>query len=663
MHSSLEPHQYDTLPSGNVRVFVDSRSEVIETLFEFINTLELSKKAVSHFFIQYSELVAQNESLKTLESSAAAYSSDNRINSLVNMALVSKVTLLEATELFHLVCKYKKQQSQSDPVPNFEQVAKSDSTVTTQIDSIASETVPALMTNVADTAGSSAHDGLNGVDSSVNSIDVLPALEADFPCNESAAPLNTNTLPELNEYSESGISGHSLCPLLGTEDDLLSGEPIEQPQISDCSVQSKQKVTQEFKQITTEQINDSELIDSLLAKGTRKIKVTDINEKGLYLEVAKHSLTLINKYKYKGKAHRCVLLKWKRHESPSQQQLLMVVTDYLSIKKKLARPPSSYEFRMHSKLFQKIGDVLAIYLDVIVERYGDGSGEYKVMTSLINNHLSKPKEVQLPKGKETVILIDEDIQTFTTARFNCYLEAFKNTNGVHDKIVSRLKAAFNYALDERLIAYEDARSFIRATRINNQRHVLIPDDDFKSILEKVNSTEHKDFEFFVKLQEEGYFRTQQVMSMKFSQINFQLKKVQVKPKKAKSVDIYLSEETLELIKSRQKYLTDVHGRADYLFPSTRSKSGHRSNFYHYWDKLCDALGWVTRDKAGKRIKKYRFHDYRETFLLRIDEFNDEVLASQLGHTSTKNIKNYREASPEQCQLAAEAGNQRKPKLF
>ncbi|PMG71599.1 hypothetical protein BCU84_02575 [Shewanella sp. 10N.286.51.B7] len=651
MHLNFESHQYSTLPNGSGGVFVDSRSKVMEAIFEFVKIQGLSKKAITEFIIQYSEI-------KVLEPkiNASSYFSDKRINALVKIALASEVTLLEATELFHLVCQYEKQQSQS--APHLEQVDTVEPTVSLQIDEIASESVSVLMVNVADAAGSSAHDDLNGADSSVNSTDVLSAIDADFPSTESAAPIN----PELNEFKVLGVSGDSLCPLQDVEDDLLSGGPVEQPLISEYSAQLQQKVTQECKHITLDQIYDSELIDSLMAQGKRKIKVAGISEKGLNIELTKLNLTFMVKCKYNGKGHRCVLLRWKRHEPPSKQQLLKAVADYLAIKEKLARPPSSGEFRVHSNVYQKIGDVIAIYLDDIVERYGEGSAEWKVITALINNHLSKPKEIQLPKHKETVILINEDIKSFTIARFNRYLDAFKSTNGVHDKIVSRVKAAFNFALDERLIAYEDAQPFIRATRINIDRHVVIPDDDFKSILGKLNSIEQKDFVFFVKLQNTGHFRTQQLMSMKFEQVDFQHIKVRVKPKKGKLVDIQLDEETLELINTRQKYLTDVYGRANYLFPSTKSNSGHRSNFYCDWNKLCDEFGWVTIDKAGERINKYRFHDFRETLLARISEFNDEVLASQLGHLSTHNIKNYRKALPAQSQIAAEAGSQRKPKL-
>jgi integrase len=658
MQADFGHHQHNTLPRDdrNVRVFMDSRLDVIDTLFEFITVQALTKKDVAEFLIQYSEVCDQHESLTKPEISSVTYFSDKRVNALVKVALVFRVTLSEATELFNLVCQFEKQQSHSVQTLQRGQVDKVDSMTSMQVESKAS--VFALTANCSSSVMNSVLDESKGTDSNVNSTSSFQVIEIDLPSTENSPLLNSPASYKLNEQSELGISGHSLCTLKHVEDDLLLDELIEQSQVSE----HQQKLPEECKSISLEQINDSDLIDSLIARGKRKIKVVGSNEKGLYLELSKFNLTIMVKCKYKGKGHRCVLFKWKHHEPPNKEVILRAVANYLSITEKLSRPPSSDEFRVETKVFKKVGDIIKIYLDYIVERYGDGSDEWKVVTGLINNHLSKPKEIQLTKHKQTMILLDENIQSFTTARFNCYLEAFKSTNGVHDKIVSRVKAAFNFAFDAGLISSEDARPFTRATRINSERHAVILGDDFKSILGMLNRTEQKDFVFFIDLQSTGHFRTQQLMLMKFEEFDFQHKQVRVKPKKGKLVDIQLDDETLELVKTRRKYLIAAHGVADYLFPSTRSSSGHRCNFYYDWDKICDELGWVETDMAGERTNKYRFHDYRDTLLDRISEFNDQVLASQIGHLSTHNVKNYRKASLRQGQMAAEAGNQRKPKL-
>lgn len=59
------------------------------------------------------------------------------------------------------------------------------------------------------------------------------------------------------------------------------------------------------------------------------------------------------------------------------------------------------------------------------------------------------------------------------------------------------------------------------------------------------------------------------------------------------------------------------------------------------------------------IYQYRLHDFRETLLGRLQEFDEYTLAAVLGHLSTNAVKKYKKANTARNKLAAEKGHERK----
>lgn len=222
-----------------------------------------------------------------------------------------------------------------------------------------------------------------------------------------------------------------------------------------------------------------------------------------------------------------------------------------------------------------------------------------------------------------------------------------------------MKAAFNFALDERMLRAEDSRPFTLATRIARERHVEISDKDLESMFHYLSEHVNQDFVFFMHLQSSGHFRDGQVMPLKFSDFDLANNFVRVKPKRGKEVTIHLPEDIIKMVLERQSQFKERAISSDYLFPSNRSKNGHKANFDSYWYEMLEDLGFVSTSNDGERTYKYCLHDFRETLLGRLSESDDYTLAAALGHLSIHAIKSYRKANTKRSKDAAEKGHKRK----
>lgn len=392
------------------------------------------------------------------------------------------------------------------------------------------------------------------------------------------------------------------------------------------------------------------------------IPVTHDAMTGLKLEYTNKKRRLIVKAKARKRNDRCCLMEWSHDEEIASYKLESSIASYIEVFEKLKRRPTTDEFKLHSKKLHTVGDVLLNHLHVnVVYNHGEGSDEWNTIERLIRRHLSKDVKVMTPDKKSTQVinLMKEPFRAVTAADYSAYLNTFGDRVGVHDKIVSRIKAAFNFAVKERLIQGEYANAFTLAKRIDRDRHVEVSENDMKSIFNYLDDHPNQDFVFFMNLQSSGHFRDGQVMKLKFSDFDLAHGFVRVKPKRGKEVAIHLPKDIINMVIERQMQLKAEGVYADYMFPSNISETGHKANFDPYWYEMLDELEFFTTTNDGKKRYKYRLHDFRETLLGRLWECDDYTLASVLGHLSLHAIKSYRKANTKESKDAAEKGHIRK----
>ncbi len=383
--------------------------------------------------------------------------------------------------------------------------------------------------------------------------------------------------------------------------------------------------------------------------------------KGLKLEGSEFRRKLI----VKTKAVRCVLFEWTNLDDIQTSVLEKYIERYEYVFNQLKRRPETEEYKLYSQQLKTVGDVIRNHLKFnIPNKHSEKSGEINVINSLIRLHLSKDVEVTLPsKRKEVINLMDEQFCSFTIARYNAYLETFRATNGTHDKIVTRVKAAFNFAFDEKLIAAVNTRPFVIARKINRERHIEIPGEHMKLMFEYLDDHENPDFVFFMNLQSSGHFRYGQVMSLRFTDFDFAHNFVRVKPKGGKEVTIHLPKDVVSLVAKRKEQFKARGLQADYIFPSKQSKTGHKADFYAHWHDMLEELGFYTLDSDGEKQYQYQLHDFRETLLGRLLEFDEYTLGAALGHLSLHAVKRYKKANTASNKLAAEKGHLRKENMI
>jgi len=384
----------------------------------------------------------------------------------------------------------------------------------------------------------------------------------------------------------------------------------------------------------------------------RKIRIYTTEIKGLYLEISASKRNLIVKGKRNGVHSRVVIESWETNQGISLVQLDCAVKAYNKIKVKLGRAPDQHEFKLHSHKVEVIGDVLHAHLEFNVKnKHGEGSEEWKQITALIKNYFSKNIVVDMPNGTlESILLMNEKLENMTQARFKSYLRSFAESNGIHDKIVTRIKAAMNFCFNERLIGRDDIYHFHNVKRINRQRHVEFSDEDLKALFEYLDSSENTDFRFFMNLQSTGHFRTNQVIGMKYAQVDFNHSTVKVKPKNGIETEIAIPADITQMISDRMQTSS-----SEYLFPSQRAEKGHKANFDKEWSELRVALGFFTELTDGEVKYKYRLHDFRESLLGRLEDLDDLTLSSLLGHLSLHSLKHYRKANKKLVKRATELG--------
>jgi integrase len=412
------------------------------------------------------------------------------------------------------------------------------------------------------------------------------------------------------------------------------------PQVKNCN----------FKQheILLNQVNDPELSN----RGKRVLKIIDSGVTGLKLELSSKKRQLV----IKTKTIRCVLLFWDSSSLIENEQVMKALNDFKVAKNKLGKMPSTEEYKMFSKKLVTVGEVISYHLEFNVKnKHGEGSSEWDLIKSLVSNHLSQPQSVKLPSGKVTeVTLLNEKLSSYTQAEYKAFLNQFKDTNGLHDKIVSRVKAAVRFCYKKGVFSKQDFLYFHEVPRISSSRHVVVSCNDFDKIINYLSTIENEDFLLFMLIQSSGHFRTKQTMSLEYSHIDFKNNQILVTAKGGKHTKITVAKELCDLLRFRMNKREDrTSWQSKFVFPSSSSKSGYRTPFVNEWNELRIKLGFFHLDLNEKVVYQYTLHDFRETLLERAHGYDDPTLAAMLGHLSLNAIKHYRRANPQVVKCATE----------
>ncbi len=451
---------------------------------------------------------------------------------------------------------------------------------------------------------------------------------------------NSYKSPKSPKSSKSSDFGTTLK--INNKKSVTSSETINELALSDKEVVARLAKPMDLSpDFELTDVNNNDLIKRV-GKRTIAIKSSDI--RGLKLEVSSGFKVLVVKSKVSGNNQRCVIDRWKYDLNQTDSKLEFCVNEFKRIEDKLGRKPNTEEFKLHTKKVETVLDALNVHLCFnVVEKHGEGSNEWEEIRRLIRNHITKAKKVSLPnRSVGSVILGDKKIHSVSFAQYKSYLKAFESTVGVHDKIVSRLKAAMNFCIEEQLITANTCQAFLKATRINKERHVEVIDEDMNLLFQKLPVLS-EDFQLFFLLQSTGHFRTNQTMKLKFTDFDFNHHSVALKPKNGKYVSVELHPDLLIEVQNWQKNQKSRGIESEYLFPSDITKK-HRANYNKEWNELRDTLGFYVVDEHENKEYKYRLHDFRETMLRRLEGCDEQTAAAVLGHTSLYAVKRYREAS-------------------
>ncbi|MEI8643515.1 hypothetical protein P4S56_04710 [Pseudoalteromonas sp. Hal056] len=125
----------------------------------------------------------------------------------------------------------------------------------------------------------------------------------------------------------------------------------------------------------------------------------------------------------------------------------------------------------------------------------------------------------------------------------------------------------------------------------------------------------------------------------------------------------MPKDVVSLVAKRKEQFKARGLQADYIFPSKQSKTGHKADFYAHWHDMLEELGFYTLDSDGEKQYQYQLHDFRETLLGRLLEFDEYTLGAALGHLSLHAVKRYKKANTASNKLAAEKGHLRKENMI
>jgi integrase len=175
------------------------------------------------------------------------------------------------------------------------------------------------------------------------------------------------------------------------------------------------------------------------------------------------------------------------------------------------------------------------------------------------------------------------------------------------------------------------------------RRRRLSDQEAAQFREALETFEEPWRDFFTLLLLTGV-RRQSLLAMRWTDVDLQRKRWVVPATWSKHGDemiIPLTTEATKLLSEMKKH----RGTSSWVFPSTKSKSGHIEEPKSAWGRLLKAAG----------IAELRLHDLRRTFGSRLAETgaNGAVIAAAMGHKSLQSARSYLHLQIDAVREAAE----------
>ena len=376
--------------------------------------------------------------------------------------------------------------------------------------------------------------------------------------------------------------------------------------------------------------------------------------KSIKLEVGEKSFALVAK----SNSVRTVLLKWDVSDTPTEHDLVETIKSFHAVKNKLGIFPDQTTFNLHRKKIKLLSDIFTVYSkNHVLLEYGERSGVDNRVNALMRLHLSQKYPVMIGGVSKDVCILDLHVSKLTKSIIKSYLENFAHANGTHDRIVTYLKAATNFCIENRLLSHLESANFHEVKKLGVERHVIIEDLDLEKILDAISLHDCEQFMMFMTLQMTGQCRTSEVVRLRLADIDFSTKKIKLTVKGGRQVWASFPYEVFPVLENYIAKLTNQAPDA-FIFPSQKSSTGHRTNFAYQWDKLRQELNFFSHTPGGDIKYQYRLHDFRETMVDRLADLDRETISDLLNHTSNHSIISYDKANPTRTKKAAQLNGNR-----
>lgn len=206
------------------------------------------------------------------------------------------------------------------------------------------------------------------------------------------------------------------------------------------------------------------------------------------------------------------------------------------------------------------------------------------------------------------------------------------TKGNANRVVAIISAVFNFCIKNSYYKGDNPCSKIKKFK-SQSRDRFLSRQELESFFDAVKQEEQLFEHFFLMLLYTGA-RKSNVLSMKWNDINFDLKQWRVSESETKNKEvntIYLSDEAIEILILRFKNDRKNEYPSSFVFPGD-GKHGH----------LHDPKKAFNRIKERMKIKNFRMHDLRRTLAsyMAIGNSSLAIIGAALNHKSQKSTAIY-----------------------
>jgi integrase len=307
----------------------------------------------------------------------------------------------------------------------------------------------------------------------------------------------------------------------------------------------------------------------------------------------------------------------------------------------LIKQKDSPELQRSTTVSECIGDYIDLKMKAYTTKTDQPPPEYKIKKNEVSrrNHLKNFLKMFGSKGINEVT--PEDIQTFHYERRTQVSVRGKPVSiGTVRTELKQIKSLYNHA--SRLWKFDGRnpvnQSGIRLKETNRTR--VATDKEMKSLFDNAD----KDMRDLFVLYSYTGCRKDEILSLEWKWVDLNANKIHLPAhicKGGKERDAVINTESHTILNNRQM----IRRISKFVFPSTKSKSGHLTYPDYSWKKLLKKCG----------IENLTLHDLRRTCGTRLAELgvHPEAIQKYLGHADYRTTQGYIHVSDK---MTEEAGN-------